>query len=95
MIVDLIRLLRTVNVSIISVDRREVVNGWTEKAEQLTGYSPEEVIGRDFTSHFIHAEFGDSLRVLRQETFMGKATMNHELPLFTRTQRDCVTRKGS
>lgn len=78
------RLLRAINVPIISVDSHGTITGWNKKAEWLTGYLRDEAVGKDFMQHFVHNEFADSVDSQLQEAFRGQDTSSHEMTISTK-----------
>ncbi len=54
---DLRLLIDTANAPIFGIDTSGFVNEWNRKAAAITGFSREEVMGKDLVSRFITPEY--------------------------------------
>jgi PAS domain-containing protein len=50
------RLIDTANAPIFGIDASGCVNVWNRKASQVTGFKPEDVMGKDLVKEFITDE---------------------------------------
>lgn len=81
---DLRRIIETVNAPIIGVDTKGLVNEWNQKAVDITGYSREEVLGRNFVEDFVGDDYKASLEEVSAKALKGEETANFEFPLKTK-----------
>ena len=84
---DLTKLIDTANAPIFGIDTNGLVNEWNQKAAEITGFSKEEVMGRDLVQEFISAEFRISVQVVLNNALQGHNTANFEFPLYTKDRR--------
>jgi PAS domain S-box-containing protein len=97
---DLTLVIDTANAPIIGINSSGKVNEWNRKAVEITGFSKEEVIGKDLVRQFITAEFQDSVQEVLQKALGGEETANFEFPLYTKDGRrvevllNAATRRG-
>jgi len=83
---DLSRLLETMNVPIIGMDREGSVTEWNRQAERLTGYSKADVMGRNLVGTTMVEE---SLRAsftkeVLEDGLNGVEATNYRFPIFTK-----------
>eukprot|EP00930_Biecheleria_cincta_P101740 TRINITY_DN933_c0_g1_i1.p1 TRINITY_DN933_c0_g1~~TRINITY_DN933_c0_g1_i1.p1 ORF type:complete len:2241 (-),score=455.68 TRINITY_DN933_c0_g1_i1:336-6929(-) len=81
---DLTRLIETANAPIFGIDTNGKVTEWNTKAEEISGYSKSETIGKHLVNSFIHLEFRASIDEVFRQALMGIEVANFELPLFSR-----------
>ena len=81
---DLRLLIDTANAPIFGIDTNGFVNEWNRKAAAITGFSREEVMGKDLVSRFITPEFQASVKEVLDNALQGKGTDNFEFPLYSK-----------
>ena len=81
---DLRLLIDTANAPIFGIDTNGFVNEWNRKAAAITGFSREEVMGKDLVSRFITPEYQDSVGEVLHKALQGEETANFEFPLYTK-----------
>ena len=82
---DLMLLIDTANAPIFGIDAQGNVNEWNQRAEQITGYSKAEVMGRDLVAEFITDDYKISVGSVLAQALKGNETANYEFPLFTQS----------
>merc|ERR1740117_1125786 len=80
---DLMRLIDYANAPIFGIDRTGKVNEWNRKAVAITGFSKEDVLGRNLVEDFITPEFQASVKEVLDNALLGKGTDNFEFPLYS------------
>ena len=80
---DLKMLIETANAPIFGIDANGLVNEWNRKAAQITGYSKNDVLGRNLVEDFITPEFQASVKEVLDNALLGKGTDNFEFPLYS------------
>jgi PAS domain S-box-containing protein len=63
------------------------VNEWNNKAVEITGYSREEVMGKNLVDVYISPDFRESVKSVFDDAFNFKFTANFEFPIFTKDKR--------
>jgi PAS domain S-box-containing protein len=81
---DLALLIDTANAPIFGIDEQGLVNEWNLQAEEITGFTKNEVIGRDLVAYFITDDFKVSVGDVLERALHGEETANYEFPLFTK-----------
>ena len=81
---DLTLLIDTANAPIFGIDGDGKVNEWNGKAAEITGYTKEEVMGKDLVKTYITAEFQESVGEVLGNALKGTQTDNYEFPLYTK-----------
>jgi len=84
---ELQNFIDTANAPIFGIDARGLVNEWNNKAEEITGFSSSEVLGRDLVEDFITEEFRASVKEVLDDALRGKEAANFEFPLYTKDKR--------
>jgi PAS domain S-box-containing protein len=77
----------TANAPIFGIDANGLVNEWNNKAAEITGFSKEEVLGKDLVHAYITEEFRASVKQVLDKALSGMETANFEFPLFTKNER--------
>ena len=80
---ELANLIENSNVPIFGIDRNGYINEWNAAAKELTSYSKNEVLGKQWTKFFneeTHKNVGD----IFEKALQGEATRNFEFPFFTK-----------
>jgi len=63
------------------------VNEWNNKAVEITGFTRQEVVGRDLVQEFITEEYRAAVRAVLDDALRGKETANFEFALYTQDKR--------
>nr|WP_297349070.1 PAS domain-containing protein [uncultured Glaciecola sp.] len=74
----------TANAPIFGVDADGHVNQWNQKSAEITGFQPDEVMGKNLVEEFITAEYRESVNDVFQKALKGDETANFELPIYTK-----------
>ena len=82
---ELTQLIDTANAPIFGIDDQGQVNEWNQQAKKITGFTKDEVIGRDLVADFITDDFKVSVGNVLERALQGEETENYEFPLFTKT----------
>jgi PAS domain S-box-containing protein len=82
---ELTQLIDTANAPIFGIDDQGLVNEWNQQAEKITGFTKDEVMGRDLVADFITDDFKISVNNVLERALAGEETENYEFPLFTKT----------
>ena len=77
----------TANAPIFGIDAKGLVNEWNNKSAAITGFSREEVLGKDLVEVYISADFRASVNQVLENALQGQETANFEFPLYTKDQR--------
>ncbi|KKM70620.1 hypothetical protein LCGC14_1438870, partial [marine sediment metagenome] len=81
---DLRQVIETVNAPIIGVDVKGLLNEWNQKAADITGYSRDEVLGRNLIEDFIGDDYKALLQEVSDKTLKGEETASVEFSLYTK-----------
>lgn len=84
---ELTQLIDTANAPIFGIDVEGRVNEWNQQSANITGFSKEEVIGRDLVADFITDDYKTSVENVLRNALQGSETANYEFPIFTKTKR--------
>jgi PAS domain S-box-containing protein len=77
----------TANAPIFGIDANGLVNEWNNKSAAITGFSREEVLGKNLVEVYITQEYRESVKMVLDNALKGKETANFEFPLFTADKR--------
>jgi PAS domain-containing protein len=77
---DAQRLIDTANAPIFGVDQNMNVTEWNRKAAEISSYTSDEVMGKQFLK-YIEAEWKASVEEVLKRAMTGEETANYELPL--------------
>jgi len=77
----------TANAPIFGIDAKGLVNEWNNKAAEITGFTSQEVVGRDLVQEFITEEYRVSVKEVLDDALRGKEAANFEFPLYTKDKR--------
>jgi PAS domain S-box-containing protein len=81
---DLTLLIDTANAPIFGIDADGNVNEWNKKSAEITGYTSDEVLGKNLVKEFISEDYRESVNNVLQKALKGDETSNYELPLYTK-----------
>jgi PAS domain S-box-containing protein len=82
---ELTQFVDTANAPIFGIDEQGNVNEWNQQAEKITGFTKQEVIGRDLVDNFITDDYKLSVGEVLSKALQGDETANYEFPLFNRS----------
>jgi PAS domain S-box-containing protein len=80
---DLARLIDTANAPIFGADINGKINEWNANIAATTGYSRDDVIGRDLVDALIPEENQSQVRAVLEAALVGEQTENYESPVVT------------
>lgn len=83
-VTELYQLINTANAPIFGIDENGKINEWNKTTEKITGFSKEEVMGRDLVKDYITDDYKQSVGKVLQDALEGKETSNYEFPLYTK-----------
>ena len=81
---DLARLIDTANAPIFGVDTGGNINEWNQMVAKISGYTPEEVMGRNLVDTLIPKANQESVREVIAAALRGEETANYECPILTK-----------
>ncbi|AFU68391.1 bacteriophytochrome-like histidine kinase sensor with PAS domains [Psychroflexus torquis ATCC 700755] len=81
---DLTLLIDTANAPIFGIDSRGLVNEWNQTSEKITGFTKDEVLGKDLVQNYITKEYRESVKKVLDDALLGQETANYEFPLFAK-----------
>jgi PAS domain S-box-containing protein len=81
---DLRRLIETANAPIFGIDREGLFNEWNQTSEKITGFTKEEVLGKDLVETYITEDYQKAVKQVLVDALLGKETANYEFPLFAK-----------
>ncbi|EBA01837.1 sensory transduction histidine kinase [Rhodobacterales bacterium HTCC2150] len=80
---DLTQLIDTANAPIFGIDAEGRVNEWNQTAERITGFTKDEVIGKNLVAEYITDDYKKPVKEVLDKALAGEQTANYEFPLFT------------
>ena len=81
---DLTLLIDTANAPIFGIDSKGLVNEWNQTSESITGFTKDEVLGKDLVQTYITEDYRESVKKVLDDALLGKETANYEFPLFAK-----------
>ena len=81
---DLTRLIDTANAPIFGIDSQGLVNEWNQTSEKITGFTKNEVLGKDLVQTYITEDYQEAVKQVLDDALLGKETANYEFPLFAK-----------
>ncbi|WP_171017276.1 PAS domain S-box protein [Maribacter sp. ACAM166] len=81
---DLTLLIETVNAPIFGIDSKGLVNTWNRASEKITGFTKDDVLGKNLVQTYVTEEHRESVKKVLDDALLGKETANYQLPLFTK-----------
>jgi PAS domain S-box-containing protein len=79
---ELTQFVDTANAPIFGIDAQGDVNEWNQQAEKITGFTKEEVMGRDLVANFITDDYKVSVGEVLAKALQGIEIANYEFPLY-------------
>ena len=83
---EYVPLIDTANAPIFGIDADGLVNVWNKKAEQITGFNTEEVMGHNLVEEFITPRLPQVGQEVLDQALLGEQASNFEFPLITKTK---------
>jgi PAS domain S-box-containing protein len=84
---ELRQFIETANAPIFGIDNNGLVNEWNQTSEKITGFSKEEVLGKDLVETYITEDYREAVKRVLDSALKGKETANFEFPLFTKNNQ--------
>jgi len=84
---ELRQFIETANSPIFGIDSHGLVNEWNQTSEKITGFSKEEVLGKDLVETYITEDYRKAVKLVLDNALKGKETTNFEFPLFTKNNQ--------
>ena len=81
---ELRQFIETANAPIFGIDADGKVNEWNITAAAITGFSKDEVMGRDLVADFITEDCKEPMKAVLDNALRGEETSNYEFPLYTK-----------
>jgi PAS domain S-box-containing protein len=81
---ELRQFIETANAPIFGIDSKGLVNEWNQTSESITGFTKDEVLGKDLVNTYITEDYRESVKKVLDDALLGKETANYEFPLFTK-----------
>ncbi len=81
---ELRQFIETANAPIFGIDSKGLVNEWNQTSESITGFTKDEVLGKDLVQTYITEDYRESVKKVLDDALLGKETANYEFPLFTK-----------
>ena len=82
---DLKQLIDTANAPIFGIDTQGRINEWNQKIGRMTGFSKDEVVGKDLVADYITEAYKDLVKLALNKALAGEQTENIEFPLLTKS----------
>jgi len=82
---ELRQFIETSNAPIFGIDNKGLVNEWNQSSEKITGYTKEEVFGKNLVKNYITEDYQKAIKKVLDNALLGKETASYEFPLFTKT----------
>ncbi|MFT7049673.1 MAG: PAS domain S-box-containing protein, partial [Psychroserpens sp.] len=81
---ELRQFIETANAPIFGIDSKGLVNEWNQTSESITGFTKDEVLGKDLVQTYITEDYRESVKKVLDDALLGQETANYEFPLFTK-----------
>ncbi|MEO1925665.1 MAG: PAS domain-containing protein [Gammaproteobacteria bacterium] len=78
---ELSQLINTANAPIFGIDTEGKINEWNQQTAKITGFSKEDVMGRDLVEGFITEDNKSSVKQVLNNALKGDEIANHEFSL--------------
>jgi len=83
---ELRQFIETANAPIFGIDSQGLVNEWNQTSEKITGFTKQEVLGKDLLQTYIRPDDQEAVKKVLDNALVGLETANFEFPLFTKTK---------
>jgi len=87
---ELTQLIDTTNAPIFGVDNKGLITEWNQKTTEITGFSKDEVLGKNLVEKYITEDYKDSVKEVLDKALRGEETANYELPLYTKDNKRII-----
>ena len=84
---ELIQFIDTANAPIFGIDNQGLVNEWNQTSEDITGFTKNEVLGKDLVQTYITEDYQEAVKKVLDNALLGEETANFEFPLFTKDKK--------
>jgi PAS domain S-box-containing protein len=84
---ELRQFIETANAPIFGIDNEGLVNEWNQTSEKITGFTKDEVLGKDLVQTYITEDYQEAVKKVLDNALLGQETANFEFPLFTREKK--------
>jgi PAS domain S-box-containing protein len=84
---ELRQFIETANAPIFGIDNQGLVNEWNQTSEDITGFSKNEVLGKDLVKTYITEDYQKAVKKVLDNALLGEETANFEFPLFTKDKK--------
>jgi PAS domain S-box-containing protein len=84
---ELTQFIDTANAPIFGIDALGNVNEWNQQAEKITGFTKEEVMGRDLVANFITDDYKLAVSEVLAKALQGDETANYEFSLYCKSRQ--------
>ena len=79
--IELALLIDTANAPIFGTDDKGKITEWNRKTSELTGFTKEEVMGKNLVADYINTEYKVAVADVLKKALQGSETANYTLPL--------------
>ncbi|MBT3742021.1 MAG: PAS domain S-box protein, partial [Polaribacter sp.] len=83
---ELRQFIETANAPIFGIDSQGLVNEWNQTSEKITGFTKQEVLGKNLLQTYIRPDDQEAVKKVLDNALVGLETANFEFPLFTKTK---------
>ena len=83
---ELRQFIETANAPIFGIDSQGLVNEWNQTSEKITGFTKQEVLGKDLVQTYIRPDDQEAVKKVLDNALVGLETANFEFPLFTKNK---------
>ena len=83
---ELRQFIETANAPIFGIDNEGLVNEWNQTSEDITGFTKNEVLGKNLVQTYITEDYQEAVKKVLDNALLGKETANFEFPLFTKNK---------
>jgi PAS domain S-box-containing protein len=84
---ELRQFIETANAPIFGIDNQGLVNEWNQTSEDITGFTKNEVLGKDLVQTYITEDYQEAVKKVLDNALLGEETANFEFPLFTKDKK--------
>ncbi|HUT83938.1 MAG TPA: PAS domain S-box protein, partial [Thermodesulfobacteriota bacterium] len=81
---ELKEFINTANAPIFGINKEGRINEWNQAAERITGFTKDEVMGKDLMEDFITKDYEASVAEVLANALKGEETANFEFPLYSK-----------
>jgi PAS domain S-box-containing protein len=81
---ELRQFIETANAPIFGIDNKGLVNEWNQTSEKITGFTKDEVLGKDLVQTYITKGYQKAVKKILDDALIGQETANYEFPLYNK-----------